>query len=205
MAARALFPKVDTAYFASPGSLQRGVPEEYLTVPRRLKDARVWDTTDTVGGQIQVCGPAVQRHCAFHLQDSMMFPSPREVGTIAFRQAHQQHLSSSQPFIRPLLSLRCLSLARRKPYSSTRSQHHAHNKMIALTRTASVSMLALVSITLAMPVENEAIPSIILPPTTTTPSAYAKYDPAMQTVTMPADATASIFCYDDCRNNPITI
>ncbi|RMX98160.1 hypothetical protein D0867_12532 [Hortaea werneckii] len=63
--------------------------------------------------------------------------------------------------------------------------------MVALIRTASVSMLALVSITLAIPFEDNTISSNILAPTTSTPLAYAKYDPAMQTVTMPADATAS--------------
>ena len=76
--------------------------------------------------------------------------------------------------------------------------------MVALTRTASVSMLALVSITLAMRVENDTVASTTFAPTPTSPLAYAKYDPAMQTVTMPADATASIFCYDECRNNPLT-
>ncbi|KAI7156948.1 hypothetical protein KC349_g5955 [Hortaea werneckii] len=70
--------------------------------------------------------------------------------------------------------------------------------MVAFARTASVSMLVFVSITVAMPVEDNAIASVTLAPTTATPLAYAKYDPAMQTVTMPADATASIFCYDDC-------
>ncbi|KAI7489810.1 hypothetical protein KC351_g1066 [Hortaea werneckii] len=70
--------------------------------------------------------------------------------------------------------------------------------MVALTRIASVSMLAFVSTTLATPVENDAIASIALSPTPTTPLANAKYDPALQTATMPADATASIFCYDEC-------
>ncbi|RMY52573.1 hypothetical protein D0863_14221, partial [Hortaea werneckii] len=106
--------------------------------------------------------------------------------------------TSFLPRLRPLLSLHCLILPRREPQSSTRSQHHTHNKMVALIRTAAVSTLAFASIALAMPVENDTIASITLNPTTTTPSAYAKYDPAMQTVTMPADATASIFCYDDC-------
>ena len=77
--------------------------------------------------------------------------------------------------------------------------------MVALIRTAAVSTLAFASITLAMPAENDTIASITLAPTTTTPLAYAKYDPAMQTVTMPADATASIFCYDECRINLLTI
>ncbi|KAI7217315.1 hypothetical protein KC333_g4282 [Hortaea werneckii] len=70
--------------------------------------------------------------------------------------------------------------------------------MVALICTAAVSTLAFASITLAMPVEDNTIASITLAPTTTTALAYAKYDPAMQTVTMPADATASIFCYDEC-------
>lgn len=77
--------------------------------------------------------------------------------------------------------------------------------MVALTRIASVSMLAFVSITLAMPVDNDTIASITLAPTPTSPFAYAKYDAALQTATMPADATASIFCYDECKPNIPTI
>ena len=77
--------------------------------------------------------------------------------------------------------------------------------MVALTRNVSVSMLAFVSITLATPVENDAVASIALSPTPTTPLANAKYDPALQTATMPADATASIFCYDECKTNLLPI
>lgn len=77
--------------------------------------------------------------------------------------------------------------------------------MVTFIRTVSVSTLAFVAIIAAVPVENDTGATITLAPTPTSPPAYAKYDPALQTVTMPADATASIFCYDECRNNLLTI
>ncbi|RMY89104.1 hypothetical protein D0864_06502 [Hortaea werneckii] len=131
-----------------------------------------------------------------------MFAGPRVVGPIpSFRPSSPDLLLFSKPTLLSTpspFSPHYFGLPRREPRSSPKGQPHTHMNMVAMIHAVSVSMLAFVGISLATPVENDTIVSIALSPTPTSPFAYAKYDPALRTATMPAEATASIFCYDQC-------